>query len=84
MLGRSMTGSAGDPVTVAQEAITGTHGSLDYADLATILALVTIITVVGYPSKYVTNVVYFSLHSHPMRWVSDKETGVDYRITHKV
>lgn len=37
VLGRNMTGPVGDPLTVAQEATTGTHSSIDHTDLAAIL-----------------------------------------------
>lgn len=37
VLGRNMTGPVGDPLTIAQEATTGTHGSIDHIDLAMIL-----------------------------------------------
>lgn len=37
VLGRNMTGPVGDPLTIAQEATTGTHGSIDHIDLARIL-----------------------------------------------
>lgn len=83
VLGRNMTGPVGDPLTVAQEATTGTHGSIDHIDLATILdsncyVLVTLLNML----LIVCILILVLRDGSQIRTL--RHFKVDYKITQKV
>lgn len=84
VLGRNMTCPAGDPLTVAQEATTGTHGSIDHIDLGTILdsncyVLVTLLNMLLIVCILILVILRDGSQIRKLRHFK-----VDYKITQKV